>query len=46
MLVIDFLAASVGHGVEIGGIWTKMTHPDMNNITLFYEEMGKVKALG
>jgi hypothetical protein len=46
MLVIGFVAEGVGHAVEIGGIWTKMTYPDANNISLFYEEMGKVKAIG
>jgi hypothetical protein len=46
LLVIRFIAPGVGLAVEIGGIWTKTTHPDANNISLFYEEMGKVKAVG
>jgi hypothetical protein len=46
LLVISFIAPGVGHAVEIGGIWTKTTHSDANNISLFYEETGKVKVVG
>jgi hypothetical protein len=45
-LAIGVVTAGVGRAVDVGGIWTKMTYPDANNITLFYEEMGKVKAVG
>jgi hypothetical protein len=45
-VVMGVAAAGVGQAVEIGGTWTKMTYPDANNITLFYEETGKVKAVG
>jgi hypothetical protein len=45
-LVIGLVTAGIGQAVEVGGTWTKMTYPDANNITLFYEEMGKVKAVG
>jgi len=45
-LLFGFVAVGVVQAAEIGGTWTKMTYPDANNITVFYEELGKVKAVG
>lgn len=31
---------------DVNGLWTKTTSPDPNNIAIFYNEKGELKAMG
>ena len=37
---------AVASGASIGGVWTKTTHPDPKNISVFYMDAHTVKAIG
>lgn len=37
---------AVASNASMGGVWTKTTHPDPNNIAIFYMEAHIVKAIG
>jgi hypothetical protein len=39
-------AGAVAHAGSIAGAWTKSTHPDPNNIIVFYSDSEVVKATG
>ena len=47
MIIIIFLVSSASASAESpGGVWVKTTHPDPQNISIFYVDRNAIKAIG
>ncbi len=41
-----FTISTIALAADANGLWTKITNPDPNNITIFYNHESDVKAIG
>jgi hypothetical protein len=46
IIVIFFFSSASASDEYAGGVWTKTTHPDPQNVAIFYVDQQAVKAIG
>jgi hypothetical protein len=46
MMAIAFSSQALAADTNVGGVWTKTTHPDIENIVIIYSDGQVVRAIG